>query len=230
MNKPPRFIFNMDCVGTSRSLSLRERSPGFVTFFILVCFVTVLDAPITSGDDNVSPPADVDQRLLDGLDDPAPSRPKPSMDVAGEDLGAAQPKSTLAGLARLMRDVEQRMRQKDTSAATTQLQSDIAAELAKMLETAEQENASSSTAASASEAAEQASKTNPDGTEGEPQSQDGSDADKQPDLLDAIWGTLPERLRQQIQSPLEEEFLPGYERVIKQYYKRLAEEQRRLRD
>ncbi|MDA1052778.1 MAG: hypothetical protein O3C40_20175 [Planctomycetota bacterium] len=186
--------------------------------------------PGFGADDPSKLPPGVDQRLLDGLDDPAPPRPNSSADIAGEDLGAAKPESTLARLARLMQGVEQRIRRSDTSAATQQLQSDIATELAKMLEAAKQENASRSAAAAADKPSDQTSKTNPDGSEGDPRPPNEEGTDEQANLLDAIWGTLPERLRQQIQSPLQEEFLPRYERVIKQYYKRLAEEQRRLRD
>ena len=67
--------------------------------------------------------------------------------------------------------------------------------------------------------------------ESDPRPRTGDDVPSDPsDLRDAVWGTLPERLRGQIQTPLQEEFLPRYERIIKQYYKRLAEQQRRLRD
>ena len=195
------------------------------------CLIAFAGLAAPQADDD-SPPAtaEVDQRLLDGLDKLEPLRPKASADEAGEDLGAAKPESTLADLARLMRGVEQRMRRADTSAATTQLQSDIAGELAKMLESAERENASRASAAVADKSSDEASKSSPDGTDGDKQSQNSDGTNDPADLLDAVWGTLPERLRQQIQSPLQEEFLPRYEQVIKQYYKRLAEEQRRLRD
>ena len=210
---------------------MKIRSKRIVCMAGIGCLVTALVGSMAHGEEE-SPqlPAEVDQRLLDGLDDLPPLRPKTSADIAGEDLGAAKPESTLAGLARLMRGVEQRIRRNDTSAATTQLQSDIAAELAKMLETAERENAHRASAAASGEPSDQAGNTSPDGSGGEPRSKDGGDADGQDDLLKAVWGTLPEQLRQQIQSPLQEEFLPRYERVIKQYYKRLAEEQRRLRN
>jgi hypothetical protein len=183
-----------------------------------------------AADEPPQPTTEGDQRLIDRLDKLQEPRRKPSADIAGEDLGAARPESTLASLARLMRGVEQRMRRDDTSVATQQLQSDIAAELAKMLETAEQQAASRSSAAPVDKSSDQTSKANPDGTEGDPRSRNADGANDQSDLLDVVWGTLPERLRQQIQSPLQEEFLPRYEQVIKQYYKRLAEEQRRLRD
>ncbi len=195
------------------------------------CLATAFGTPISNGDDDTPPQPDkVDQRLLDGLDDLVPQRPGTSPRVAGEDLGAAQPQSSLAGLARLMQGVERRLRRNDTSEETQQLQSDIAAELAKMLKTAEQENSRQSATTASEKAADRSRKSNPDGSDGDRQAGNADRADEPSDLLEAVWGTLPERLRQQIQSPLQEEFLPRYERVIKQYYKRLAEEQRRLRD
>jgi len=129
---------------------MKTTSKRFVSFFGIGCLVTAVGLSTSYGDDDPPPIAPaVDQRLLDGLDDLPPPRPNSSADIAGEDLGAAKPESTLAGLARLMRGVEQRIRQNDTSTATTQLQSDIAGELAKMLEAAEQQSASQSSAAAA---------------------------------------------------------------------------------
>lgn len=44
-------------------------------------------------------------------------------------------------------------------------------------------------------------------------------------LLKALWGELPERERQQMLQLPVEEFLPKYELLIEQYFKRLAEQQ-----
>jgi hypothetical protein len=44
------------------------------------------------------------------------------------------------------------------------------------------------------------------------------------DLLRRFWGHLPDKLRDQMQASLSEQFLPKYERLIEEYYKRLAEE------
>lgn len=206
-------------------------SNGVRISIVVGSFVAIHAASIASGAEESPPaPTTVDQRLLDGLDDLPPLRPKSSIDDPGEDLGASKAESQLAGLARMMRGVEQRIRRNDTSESTQRLQNDIATQLAKMLDAAEQENANRSAAAASTQAAEQAGKTKPNGSEGDPNAKGGEGSTEQDKLLDAIWGTLPERLRQQVQSPLQEEFLPRYERVIKQYYKRLAEEQRRLRD
>ncbi|MBC8356275.1 MAG: hypothetical protein H8E66_30215 [Planctomycetes bacterium] len=207
------------------------KSKRLIGVCIVTCVVTMIGLTTTSGNDAPPPlPDAVDQRLLDGLDDlPAP-RPKPSTNIAGEDLGVTAPKSTLAHLAQLMQGVEQRIHRSDTSTTTQRLQLDIASELAKMLEAAEQEKASQSAATASKDPSDQTGETTKDGTEEDPTSRGEGNVDDQADLLDAIWGTLPERLREHIQTPLQEEFLPRYERVIKQYYKRLAEEQRRLRD
>jgi hypothetical protein len=43
-------------------------------------------------------------------------------------------------------------------------------------------------------------------------------------LLRQVWGHLPPKIRDQMQSGLIEEFLPKYERLIEEYYSRLAEE------
>jgi hypothetical protein len=38
-----------------------------------------------------------------------------------------------------------------------------------------------------------------------------------------VWGVLPDRVRQQIQDLGDEQFLPEYEQVIRDYYRRLSE-------
>jgi len=44
------------------------------------------------------------------------------------------------------------------------------------------------------------------------------------DLLSRIWGHLPDKLRDQMQASLSEQFLPKYEQLIEDYYRRLAED------
>ena len=43
-------------------------------------------------------------------------------------------------------------------------------------------------------------------------------------ILKQLWGHLPPKLRDQMQSSSIEEFLPKYEKLIEEYYTRLAEE------
>jgi hypothetical protein len=42
-------------------------------------------------------------------------------------------------------------------------------------------------------------------------------------LLKRVWGDLPERIREQVLQLPSEEFLPKYETLIEEYYRRLAE-------
>ncbi len=44
-------------------------------------------------------------------------------------------------------------------------------------------------------------------------------------VLARLWGELPARLRQQVQQPLVEDFVPNYEAVTEQYFRRLAEQE-----
>ena len=47
------------------------------------------------------------------------------------------------------------------------------------------------------------------------------------DVLKGVWGLLPERQREQMLQSYEEQFLPKYEQMIADYFRSLAEEQRR---
>lgn len=197
----------------------------------LLLFLAIHLATVTGqgAEDSAVVPG-IDQRLLDGLNQPNPLRLKSEVDVPGEDLGATQPKSTLASLAQLMKSVEQRLRNSDTSMTTQQAQRDIAGELAKMLDAAEQNQENQASSAESSETETQETAGEESGEQGDPKSKNRDATDETSAAVDAVWGTLPAQLRQQIQSPLQEDFLPRYERVIKEYYRRVAEQQRKLRD
>jgi hypothetical protein len=52
-----------------------------------------------------------------------------------------------------------------------------------------------------------------------------ADAQQMQGLLKDLWGQLPEKAREQMLQTSPEQFLPKYELMIEQYFKRLAEEQ-----
>jgi len=58
---------------------------------------------------------------------------------------------------------------------------------------------------------------------GKGEREDAENADIK-DVLRRIWGHLPDKMREQMQAQLSEQFLPKYEKLIEEYYKRLAEE------
>jgi len=178
---------------------------------------------------------DLDRELLEGL--PAGK----SRDKAGSKSPATSPQARegaesqnpLAKIAERMRTVENRIAEHDTSAATQENQALIVSDLQSLLEAAKK--------------AQQRGK--PQGGKGSPSGQEGTgtgDAVASPprdstnriergtkekpetadvkDLLRRIWGHLPEKLRDEMQASVGEQFLPKYERLIEEYYKRLAEE------
>lgn len=150
----------------------------------------------------------------------------------GEDIGAP-PENPLIRIGQKMRSTQERIAGKDTSADTQTTQKEILADLAKLIEqtkkqcngggNGKQGNSKSSQAGAgtgdvrpgpAREATDRVGKSERENTE---------TADVK-DVLRRIWGHLPENVRQQMQAQLSEQFLPKYEKLIEEYYKRLAEE------
>jgi hypothetical protein len=178
---------------------------------------------------------DLDRELLEGLPT-SKSRSKAESKApttAPQPREPAEPQNPLAKIAERMRSVENRIAEHDTSAATQEKQALIVSDLEALLEAAKK--------------AQQRGK--PQGGKGSPSGQEGTgtgDAVAAPprdstnriergtkeqpetadvkDLLRRIWGHLPEKLRDEMQASVVEQFLPKYERLIEEYYKRLAEE------
>ncbi len=178
---------------------------------------------------------DLDRELLKGLpasksrgkaDSKSPAQPPQARE-------GTEPQNPLAKIAERMRSVENKIAAHDTSAATQENQSLIVSDLESLLEAAKK--------------AQQRGK--PQGGKGSPSGQTGTgtgDAVAGPprdstnriergtkeqaetadvkDLRRRIWGHLPEKLRDEMQESMSEQFLPKYERLIEEYYKRLAEE------
>lgn len=154
-----------------------------------------------------------DNRLLEGLDAPPPT--------AGEDLGQPSSDDPLPAIAERMDQVASRVRDDEVLTPALQTQQEIIAELQELVAQADQQTSQ--------QAATPKPIPKPTPGEGEnvnTMTDGGAGSPSTQDAMDAVWGSLPERLRQQIKSPLQEEFLPPYEHVIEEYYKRLAEEQR----
>lgn len=188
-------------------------------------------------------------QLLDGLaprpaekpsaestpDNPDTSNEPPNAaPPAGDDLGSAE-SHPLAAIGERMRSVEARIAQGDTSGTTQALQRQIIDELAKLVEQANKKDRSGSKSGNGRGSQSGSVGGNP--TPGPPQDsanrldsgeKERVDTADVQDVLQRYWGHLPEKMREQMQSTLSEEFLPKYQRVIEEYYKRLAED-RRLR-
>lgn len=149
----------------------------------------------------------------------------------GEDLGS-QPENPLLRIGKQMRMVQDRIGKQDISEETQTAQSDIVAELERLIEQAQKQNNQQNKGASGRGTGKagvgdgQATPGAPqDSTDrvGKPRTETPQAADVR-NLLERIWGHLPEKTRDEMRNALSDQFLPKYERLIEEYYKRLAEE------
>ena len=153
---------------------------------------------------------------------------------SGEDLGAKKRSNPLRLIESSMQSVEKAMLRDDLAAGTQSKQREIAQQLATLIEQLERQRQASSRSSgksksTASEPGPTPSSTGQEvvrsetGTDRPPTGAD-RDGDKVPvGLAKEVWGQLPARVRQEMQNLKSEEFLPKYERMIQQYYKRLVE-------
>jgi hypothetical protein len=161
----------------------------------------------------------------------AAERP-PNAAPAGEDLGEASEAGDLwQRIGQSMRTVEQRIREKKTSSETQRIQQQIVDDLTRLIEDGQRQGRGVESPAATQNTAESASTEPGDrpgsgaatASSGSPGKAQGTQAE----LFLKVWGRLPAQLQQQIQSPVHEEFLPEYETLIREYYRRLAEGERK---
>lgn len=192
--------------------------------------------PAVAKDDETQTPraskrddAGLDQKLLD--------------EIEGEDIELGPKTDPLTLIGRSMRKVESLIDKRDTSPRTQEMQKEIVRNLDLLLEQTKKQcqggqcksPSSSSQQAGKSAAGNKPAEGDPsnkparDSTErlakaGKTDAQDEEDLDE---LVKQVWGHLPEKIRGQMQNVGVEDFLPKYEKLIEDYYKRLAEEQPR---
>lgn len=175
---------------------------------------------------NTGTNSDLDQKLLQQLGE-------------GEDVELGKPADPFTRIGNRMRNVEELIGAKNTSAKTQQLQREIVDELAALIDQVQKQKSSSQQSQRSTSNTSQAMQQPGDPNGADQQSnrpaadstddlRNGADstaeADARRELLKEIWGHLPERIRQQVQNPFDEQFLPKYEKLIEEYYKRLAED------
>ncbi len=128
----------------------------------------------------------------------------------------------------------------DTGLATQRIQEDILAKLDQLIDRARrmqsQASASSSSSPQSSQSQNPGQRSNQANNsqrrDGTPQdSQEGNPPPRQEGDIQTIlqeagveWGTLPQRLREELQQGRNDKFSSMYRRLTEEYYKRLAEE------
>ena len=165
-------------------------------------------------------PSAIDRKLLDDLSE-------------GEDIELGQPADPLTRIGRRMRTVEQLFDQKDTSATTQEMQREIVTDLDALIKQLQQQcNKSGKSGASSQSQSKSAASTSQttnrkptDSTERLDKATARTDGVTQvQQLVKEVWGQMPERVREQISNVTSDQFLPQYQKMIEDYYRRLAEE------
>ena len=165
--------------------------------------------------------------------DTLPSKPSPgAASPATLDLAALRP------IAQQMLDVTISLEKLDTSPRTQGQQAQIIDRLRQLVGTdgptpppsSQAPSAGSTAAAEAASASGPAQAAEPAGAIGQARGTAAASQVAGPPALHPqqvaplLWGHLPEKLREEMLSALGESFVPKYERLIEQYYRRLAEQ------
>jgi hypothetical protein len=171
------------------------------------------------------PPSALDRQLLQRLDE-------------GEDVGSG-PQDPLVSIGRRMRAAEELIGRRKTSDPTQRLQKQIVADLSLLVEQLQKQCSSGQCSGGQKPAGKPGAGSKKAGTGNAQASKspakdsvsrvgkspgDSAPSEAKNRVPEEIWGQLPPRLREQLQAGLIEQFLPKYEKLIEDYYKRLAEE------
>ncbi|MBN2291115.1 MAG: hypothetical protein JXM70_01745 [Pirellulales bacterium] len=152
----------------------------------------------------------------------------------------------LVSIARQMRDVERRIVNTDSGRATQKTQQQIVSQLDMLIEqakksccgggkpgqkqckggTGERKKVAQGKKPSKSNSTGKGSKPGQSTANAAVEKQDSpnrTDMEQMQALQKRLWGELPEREREQMLQYMVEQFLPEYEKMIEEYYKRLSE-------
>jgi len=172
---------------------------------------------------------DLLDQLLDQQSDSEGTPSQRSPAAAGEDLRPGAAADPVLRVGQQMARVEQFLRRRETSEPTQLLQARIVRDLDALIAAAEQQAGGASGSPSQNRRADMSrggssGVTRPAGTANGSSTGSTAQQPREDDVwMNRIWGHLPDQLRREIQTPVHETFLPSYEQVIIEYYKRLSE-------
>jgi hypothetical protein len=193
----------------------------------------------------------LDSELLDGLETiPADDEEAgASGELQPSDL-ATDDTDEFTRISRRMRELERMIPQLEKKQPTAKLQKDVIAELEKLIAALEQQcQKCQGGANSCSKASQQTANREQVKQPGQKPCQNGEqnsnkpardsterlgkdeahkpDMEQMKGLLKDLWGQLPEKARDQMLQSSPEQFLPKYELLIEDYYRKLSEKQPR---
>ena len=203
-------------------------------------FEDLVDEPIPE----VAPPEKSDGKPMKELDRQL------NRDLGGSDPGTRRGTGLLREVADAMERVRGRLRQRDLSGQTRQMQTGIVGsfnELIKQLKKQKQQQQQQGGGQKQQQKQQQQKPGQPKPNSqqkpgsgkpsGKPSNSPAKDsssrlgkaetaeatAAERDRMMQEAWGNLPASVRQQMQSARPEKFLPGYSRMIEEYFKRLSE-------
>lgn len=181
-------------------------------------------------------------RRIDAAERAAAKKPMPDESTAAgvSTATAAAEGNPLVDIARKMRDVEQRIGKHDSGPDTQKNQQQIIAQLDRLIEQAKKSccgggKPGEKQCEGGTSKRKKVVQSKKPGKGSSPSESSSSAAVKEPAppsrtdmehmqvLLKRLWGELPERDREQMLQYPVEQFLPEYELMIEEYYKRLSE-------
>jgi hypothetical protein len=206
-------------------------------------------------------PTSLEEQLSQDLDDdllsdlaPISDEDKPMSDddrqlrrdLGGEDLGQHRAANLIGRVANTMKQIRDRLRDRDLAVGTQQMQARIVRDLDDLIDQLKKQQAQQPQGGGRKKSRQQSetqgqqkkkdrttgnSSGSPANTPaGDSTTRLGSaetaelDAATRDRLMQETWGNLPAAARQQMQSARPERFLPKYSRLIEDYFKRLSEE------
>lgn len=164
----------------------------------------------------------------------------------GEDVGRPQGQSPLTGIHAAMQQAKQLVQQQESLPQAQATQEQIVADLQRLIDQLEKQQSQSSKSKDQKKKKQQKSQRTAAKKPGKQSKQgqkpaagkqaarestvrlgsaDAADGQPSPDeLMKQAWGSLPERVREQMLQSASDEFLPKYREEIERYFERLAEE------
>jgi hypothetical protein len=182
----------------------------------------------------------IEDDLFEGLT-PAEAKPEPAKSnssdellLGGEDIDLGRPTDPFARIAGKMQRSQQALTAGKSAAPTQELQKEILGDLDALLKKMQKQCAggqcknpgSNSSAGNSSKAGQRPSqKPANDSTArvGKPGDTNADSGDAS-DTIKEVWGHLPPKVREAMQNASLEEFLPKYDKLIEDFYRRLADQ------
>lgn len=198
------------------------------------------------------PASSLDEELLESLDSELLEGLETVPVDEGDDAGAAADvasgeEDAFTRISRQMREVERMLVRTEAAGRTSKAQRQIVSEMEKLIDELEQQCQKCKGGVSSGSKSQQTAKREKVEQPSSQKASDGehdannpaqdaterlgkdevrkADMDQMQGLLKDIWGQLPEKARDQMLQSSPEQFLPKYELLIEDYYKRLAERQ-----